>query len=157
MKTFSFRLQTVLEHAREVEEDRQLELSKFCRQKALLDERIQCTNRKREELLDAVTRIQTDRFDAREVEECHLCLEQQGQILAALKQESDQIERGITVARLALLEAVKHRQMMEKLREKHLLLHRQAVEKYELKTMEEAVIPRIARASQERARLGETA
>ncbi|MHB9025446.1 MAG: flagellar export protein FliJ [Armatimonadota bacterium] len=157
MKAFSFRLQTVLEHAHEVEEERQLHLARLCQQKQRIEERMQIVNLKREELLGAMARIQRNRFDAREVAECHLCLEQQGNILVGLKQESDQIDRGINVARQALLEAIKHRQMMEKLREKHLQIHRQAVEKYELKTMEEATVPRIARECQARARWSESA
>ena len=57
-------------------------------------------------------------------------------------------------ARQALVEAMRKRQLLEKLREKQYALYRKETERQELQTMEESVLPRLAREQAEERRQG---
>lgn len=154
MKKFAFRLQVVLDRARDAEEERLRQLALVQGELYRKEEEIRACADKRSALLAAMSTMQQGSFDPWELHQCHLHLDALAGMMKQLRQEYAQIEERVEAARQALVEAMRQRQLLEKLREKQLDEYRQAVAREELRTMEETTLPRLARArAAEQARL----
>lgn len=96
-------------------------------------------------------------FDPLEVHAGFLHLEALGNDLMELTTQRRELENRVAAKQRDLVEAMRKRQALEKLRDNQLKAYKKNIERLELQTMEEAVLPRLARRqAAERARIEQT-
>lgn len=145
MKKFVFRLQIVLDRALQQEEAKQLLLAQAQQLRALKEIEIERKHADRQEMLAHIAQKQQQTFDPWEMHQCHLHLSVLGNDLCTLRLQAEELDQHVLTAQQALAEAMRQRQLLEKLREKQRASYQREFEKDELKTMEEASLPRLAR------------
>lgn len=152
MKPFIFRLQVVLDRALE-EEDRLLrQMAEAQQALAEKEQEIQRTSETRSATLQAMTDTQQRSFDVDELTRQRLHLEGLAILLATLQEQHTLLLQRLDAARATLIESMRKRQVLEKLRDEQHAAYRKDIEAQELRHMEEVKLPRLARAIAERAR-----
>lgn len=145
MKPFVFRLQIVLERAREEEEELLRRLALLRAEKTRKEEEMTAATAQRRQLMQTMAAMQQQSFDAWELHQCHMHLSALGDALEQLHRECAEIEERVLAAQQAVVEAMRKRQLLEKLRQKQYDTYRAAAERQELRAMEETTLPRRAR------------
>mgnify|MGYP001340718148 CR=1 FL=1 len=145
MKRFAFRPQVVLDRARDEEErllqqlaNVQIELIKKDRELAwVVDERTAT--------LRAMTAAQQQTFEIEEIQRQRLHIDALDIRQVQLRDERALIQQRLDTAREALVEGMRKRQVLEKLRDTHYTAYMKEMEKQELQIMEDVKLPRLAR------------
>jgi flagellar export protein FliJ len=145
MKRFIFRLQIVLDHALEVEEEEQHQLALALRNRALKEQEIVQAREKRRRQAEELGRFQQGTFDPKAVHGWLLYLDSLANRISELQSVAEALDARVNEQRQRLLVAMQKRQVLERLRDKHHEAYRKEAERIELQTMEEAVLPRLAR------------
>ena len=145
MKRFVFRLQVVLDRALEEEQELLKELAHeqyaLTRQEQAIAEFITRRHGAREEMAEK----QRTGCDVWELGQYRLHLDELANRLALLEDERKQQEARVEQARARVVEAMRKRQVLEKLREKQLNDYQETCAKEELRAMEETMLPRLER------------
>ncbi|MHB9130795.1 MAG: flagellar export protein FliJ [Armatimonadota bacterium] len=152
MKQFIFRLQIVLDHTLKEEEAVQLQFAKLQQEVLLRDQLVFAKNEERRHLMQVMAHMQQQVFDAWELHCGKLQLDVLGNELTQLRTEREDAKQRMLAKQGELVEIMRKRQTLEKLRDKHFDAYRKGEERTELQVMEEAVLPRLARAKAEYAR-----
>ena len=148
MKQFVFRFQIILDRAR-AEEDRSLLRLAGARQELKRKEgEIARHTEWRRDALAAMAERQQRSFEAWEMTQHRLRLDAVAKDLRCLDDERDALRHGVEDARASTVAAMRKRQALEKLRERQLADYRRAAERRELRAMEDAAHPLLARRRQ---------
>ncbi|OPZ86114.1 MAG: Flagellar FliJ protein [bacterium ADurb.Bin429] len=142
MKKFSFRLQTVLDHALQVEDDCLRELARLQSLRYLKTEEIARAQDAYRVMRDAVGQRQRGLIDTDALRQCYLHLDALQQNIAARTEERQLLDEQIAEQMQRVLEARQKRQALEKLREKQWDAYRLASEREDLQQMEDVMLPR---------------
>lgn len=146
MKRFVYRLQLLLDRTTQLEEELQRQLEFLRVEKSAKEREITAKIAAQHAMRSFIAEKQKGCFNAWEQADYHLRLGAIGDQVAGLRRESDEIARRIAVQLANLTETMRKRQTLEKLKEKQHEMYRQEEARSELRTMEEAVLPRMARA-----------
>jgi len=151
MKKFVFRPQVVLDRTCEEEERLLLHMASIQHELAGKDHEIARTSGERKATLQVMTETQREHFDVEEVYQQRLHLDALDVLLARLHDERAAIQQRLDAARNAVIETMRKRKVLEKLRATHFAAYRKEVEKQELQVMEDAKLPQFARERMEKA------
>ncbi len=154
MKKFAFRLQTMLDLALTREEEELRRLGVVRQEQAVQEAVMTRTRAARGDLLAYLTGMQQQAFQPHEMHQGHLRLDAYANDLVAQNTALDAIKERVARQQDVLLEAMRKRKTLEKLREKQYEAYRKESERQELAAMEDTVLPRLARTqAAEQARL----
>lgn len=145
MKRFTFRLQVVLDRAKD-EED--VLLKAMAQEQAALarkEQEMAEQATRRRDTLSAMTEKQRTGCDVWELQQYRLHLDALATRLAQLDQECAAQAQRVEQARARVVEAMRKRQVLEKLREKQLTAYQRECDREELRNMEETTLPRLSR------------
>jgi flagellar FliJ protein len=145
MKRFNFRLQVVLDRALEEEEQQLLRLAEVQQQILEARRKLDAVEEARRHQLACMTEAQQASFDPLEMHARTLHLEDLGEQLARCREVLAGLERRAEQVMQDVIAAMRKRQVLEKLRDKQYADYCKEAERVELQTMEEAVLPRLAR------------
>ncbi|HEX2949672.1 MAG TPA: hypothetical protein VHV83_08905, partial [Armatimonadota bacterium] len=120
MKKFTFRLQVVLDRALDEEEKQQQLLAKLRNELLAKEREISDVNCKREQTMGLVMHMQDGAFEAHQMHAAYLHLEGLGNDLADLATQRREIDGRVGAKQREVIEAMRKRQVLEKLREKQL-------------------------------------
>ncbi|NIM06543.1 MAG: flagellar export protein FliJ [Armatimonadetes bacterium] len=144
MRKFRFRLQTVLRHAERQEQRLKLELARLQEkrdeERARMDLLIEIRARTRGELLSRPgSTVDLDKIEAlrRHLEDLSEKIDEQRALLARMEGE-------VADKTLEVIEAMKKRQMLEKLREREQREHHITLSRLEAKMLDDLAMPRHA-------------
>ncbi len=152
MKRFVFRLQVVLDRA--LDEEQAL-LKQLAHEQCVLtakEQEIAEQHARRSETMAGMADRQRAGCEIWELQHHRLHLDALAGTLARLEDERQRQEERVDAARATVVEAMRKRQVLEKLREKQLADYQRAVDREELRNMEEIMLPRLAREQAEDAR-----
>ena len=156
MRRFQFRLQVLLDQALRQEEEERLRLAKIQQEREAQLQTIATAQARHAEILQGITRLQQQSIDLLMLQACHLRREALGNDLQQYREALSAIDARIQQQQLTLGKSTQRRQTLENVRQQHYDLYRREAERQELKEMEEAVLPRLAREqAMEQARLRE--
>jgi len=149
MKQFVFRFQLLLDRARD-DEDRSLLLLAGAQQALARKEgEIARQTEFRRDALAALEERQRHTFHAWEMTQHRLRLDAVAKELRRLDNERGALRRGVEEARVSTVAAMRKRKALEKLRERQLADYRREAERRELRVMEDAAHPLLARRRQQ--------
>ncbi|WP_028323868.1 flagellar export protein FliJ [Desulfatirhabdium butyrativorans] len=139
---FTFRLEPVLKHRKHQEEMLQKELSLLLRKTEQQRSALQCCFEKLARLMDEVQSLQEEGVTISEQILYCDCIERQKLKIDCLEREIAKMENQVDIKRKELLEAVKKRKMMEKLKENKNFAYIEDMLKMEQKLLDEAAVCR---------------
>lgn len=139
---FTFRLESVLKHRKHQEEILQKELSLMQREIEMKHSALQCLFEKMSRLVRNIQRLQQEGVTISEQILYCDCIEQQKIKIGLLEQEIEIIRNKIDIKRKELLEAVKNRKILEKLKEKKNVVYLEDLLRTEQKLLDEAAVCR---------------
>ena len=145
MKSFIFRLQVLLDQASREEEEQVLALAELQRRHAEALQRLTLAAAARTDLL---TRMQLEQQRAClpcDLQRAYLRLDVLTGECRCREQETQELDLAAQAQQARVIEAMRKRQVFERLREKQAEAHRIAGEQLEHKSMEETVLPRYNR------------
>lgn len=145
MKKFIFRPQVVLDRAREEEERLLQQLASVQHEMLEKDREIARVADERKAALRAMATAQQQVFEVEELHRQRLHIDALDHRQAVLQDERTLIQQRLDAAREALIEGMRKRQVLEKLRETHYTAYLKEMEKQELQIMEDVKLPRLAR------------
>jgi flagellar FliJ protein len=144
MKKFIFRLQTVLDHALRLEEERLQELARLQSLLYLKQEEILRAQDACRKMRATIGEHQRGLFDAATLQHIRLHLEALQAEVVVREEERSALEAQIAAQMQQVMEARQKRQALEKLREKQWDAYRLASERQDLQNMEDVMLPRHA-------------
>ncbi len=142
MKKFTFRLQTVLDHALQVEDDCLRELARLQHLRYLKAEEVARAHDAYRVMRGAIRERQLGLIDADALRRCYLHLDALQHTIAAREAERQTLDTEIAAQMQQVLEARQKRQALEKLRAKQWDAYRLASERADLQQMEDVMLPR---------------
>jgi len=151
MKKFVFRPQVVLDRARDEEEQALQQMAGVQRELVEKDQEIARVADEHTTTLRAMTAAQQQTFEVEDIQRQRLHIDALNHLQMKLQDERALIQQRLDAAREALIEAMRKRQVLEKLRETHYTAYQKETQKQELQIMEDVKLPRLARERMENA------
>jgi flagellar protein FliJ len=151
MKKFVFRPQVVLDRARDEEEQALQQMAGVQRELVEKDQEIARVADEHTSTLQAMTAAQQQTFEVEDIQRQRLHIDALNHLQVKLRDERALIQQRLDAAREALIEAMRKRQVLEKLRETHYTAYQKETQKQELQIMEDVKLPRLARDRMENA------
>ena len=151
MKKFVFRPQVVLDRAREEEERLLQQMAAVQHEMVVKDRELARVKDERTATLQSMAAAQQQTFDVEDLQRQRLHIDALDHLQVKLQDERALIEQRLDAAREALVEGMRRRQVLEKLRETHYTAYMKEMEKQELQIMEDVKLPRLARERMENA------
>ncbi len=145
MRKFVFRLQPMLNLAEKREEEEKRRLGVIQQALSAKEQQLAHTAQARRQLQAQLSAQQQREFDPRALQWGYLQLEAFATDLARLRDEKTEILQRMSAQQEELARAMQERKTLEKLHEKQLEAYRAELARFELQTMEESVLPRLAR------------
>lgn len=142
---FSFRLQTVLDHRQFVEDNLKKELAEIKQQLLHAQQQLDALNRKAMNTATTLKQEQHNGLSSDQVVAYHAYLRRLSDRICRQQMLAREIEERESEKQAALLEAVKKRQMLEKLKDQGLDRYNRAILKKEMAFIDEIAVNQFAR------------
>jgi len=142
MRKFQFRLQTVLRHAEKDEQRLQLELAWLKIQKQEKQSQLEALMEARETTRKEFISRSKGAVDLDRIMVLRQHLESLDEQIAVKQEELAQIETKVTEKTSEVIEAMKKRRILEKLREREKDAHTLALNRLEIKMLDDTTMPR---------------
>jgi flagellar export protein FliJ len=154
MMSFVFRLQVVLDRALRQEEEECLRLARLQDAQAVKEAAVAAKQAARRTLCADLDTLQQGTFDAQRLHDGHLQRDALGNEEASLRAELNEIDALVAQQQRVVAEAMRKREMLEKLRDQQREAHDREAARKDYQQMEETVLPRLARERMAEARDG---